>query len=247
MLLRHRGAGAPPCPGRRGSCSARAAVCARSPPAEVRIRLPDGGVRLVQRAPQVRRARSSGRPWCCRRRSRSRWSWRRRRRGRPVWWQVLGGAAVAGPGRFSRRAGGAVVPRSLDPVGFAGIVAPADVRMAARHIWPGETVITDGCTAGHALADQGPEPRRVRPAGRGPPSTGAGEAARGRPRLPRPKSTRAVRAPPWPGGLPRITRRRGRPRCCRGWRWSRGRPGGPGRPACGRSPRPGCRAARRGG
>lgn len=39
-------------------------------------------------------------------------------------------------------------------------------------------------------------------------------------------------------------RRRVRPGCCRGWRWSTGTPGGPARPACGRCPGPRCRAAR---
>ncbi|MFF7312921.1 hypothetical protein [Streptomyces sp. NPDC008137] len=76
--------------------------------------------------------------------------WRRARK-------VLGGAAAAGVcAGFVTVHAGAVVPRSADPVGFAQPVRRPAYDWAARHIGPGEVVITDGHRAGHALAGYGP-------------------------------------------------------------------------------------------
>ncbi|MFC9510333.1 hypothetical protein [Streptomyces sp. NPDC057002] len=76
--------------------------------------------------------------------------WRRAR-------QVLGGAAAAGVcAGFVTVHAGAVVPRSADPVGFAQPVRWPAYDWAARHIGPGEVVITDGYQAGHSLAGYGP-------------------------------------------------------------------------------------------
>ncbi|MCX4700327.1 hypothetical protein [Streptomyces sp. NBC_01373] len=74
----------------------------------------------------------------------------------PVWRRVLGGAAAAGAcvGFLTVQAG-AVVPRSLDPVGFAQPPRWPTYAWAARHIGPGEVVITDGYHAGHAIAGYG--------------------------------------------------------------------------------------------
>ncbi|MBO7939924.1 hypothetical protein JTP77_028980 [Streptomyces sp. S9] len=51
---------------------------------------------------------------------------------------------------------GAVVPRSLDPVGFEQPPRWPSYDWAARHIRPGEVVITDGYYAVHAIAGYGP-------------------------------------------------------------------------------------------
>ncbi|MFI2432573.1 hypothetical protein [Streptomyces sp. NPDC018693] len=51
---------------------------------------------------------------------------------------------------------GAVVPRSLDPVGFEQPPRWPTYDWAARHIGPGEVVITDGYYAVHAIAGYGP-------------------------------------------------------------------------------------------
>jgi hypothetical protein len=51
---------------------------------------------------------------------------------------------------------GAVVPRALDPVGFDQPPRWPGYAWAARHIRPGEVVITDGYYAGHAIAGYGP-------------------------------------------------------------------------------------------
>ncbi|GAA4817472.1 hypothetical protein [Streptomyces ziwulingensis] len=71
--------------------------------------------------------------------------------------RVLGWAAAAGAALgFLTVHAGAVVPRALDPVGFAQPPAWPDYTWAARHIGPGEVVITDGYYAGHAIAGYGP-------------------------------------------------------------------------------------------
>ncbi|MFI1730347.1 hypothetical protein ACH40E_14155 [Streptomyces acidicola] len=75
------------------------------------------------------------------------WGWARR---------VLGAAAAAGACVGFLAQAGAVVPRSLDPVGFAQPPQWPGYGWAARHIRPGEVVITDGYFAGHAIAGYGP-------------------------------------------------------------------------------------------
>ena len=74
-----------------------------------------------------------------------------------VWRRVLGGAAAVGAcvGFLAVQAG-AVVPRTLDPVGFAQPPRWPTYEWAARHIGPGEVVITDGYYAVHAIAGYGP-------------------------------------------------------------------------------------------
>jgi hypothetical protein len=75
----------------------------------------------------------------------------------PVWRRLLGGAAAAGAcAGFLTVHAGAVVPRSLDPVGFAQPPRWPTYEWAARHIGPGEVVITDGYYAVHAIAGYGP-------------------------------------------------------------------------------------------
>ncbi|MGZ3099484.1 hypothetical protein [Streptomyces sp. H72] len=73
------------------------------------------------------------------------------------WRRALGGAAAAGAllGFLAVHAG-AVVPRALDPVGFEQPPRWPTYAWAARHIGPGEVVITDGYYAGHAIAGYGP-------------------------------------------------------------------------------------------
>lgn len=76
--------------------------------------------------------------------------WRRARR-------LLGAGAVAGAcAGFLTVQAGAVVPRALDPVGFDQPPRWPGYAWAARHIPPGEVVITDGYYAGHAIAGYGP-------------------------------------------------------------------------------------------
>ncbi|MFJ9583714.1 ArnT family glycosyltransferase [Streptomyces acidicola] len=75
------------------------------------------------------------------------WAWARR---------ALGAAAAAGACVGFLAQAGAVVPRSLDPVGFAQPPQWPGYGWAARHIRPGEVVITDGYYAGHAIAGYGP-------------------------------------------------------------------------------------------
>ncbi|MPY53524.1 hypothetical protein [Streptomyces acidicola] len=75
------------------------------------------------------------------------WGWARR---------ALGAAAAAGACVGFLAQAGAVVPRSLDPVGFAQPPQWPGYGWAARHIRPGEVVITDGYYAGHAIAGYGP-------------------------------------------------------------------------------------------
>ncbi|CAL9478678.1 hypothetical protein SUDANB15_02973 [Streptomyces sp. enrichment culture] len=75
----------------------------------------------------------------------------------PVWRRVLGGAAAAGAcAGFLTVQAGAVVPRALDPVGFEQPPDWPTYEWAARHIGPGEVVITDGYHAVHAIAGYGP-------------------------------------------------------------------------------------------
>ncbi|MEW2399538.1 hypothetical protein [Streptomyces sp. NPDC046862] len=75
------------------------------------------------------------------------WGWARR---------VLGAAAAVGACVGFVVQAGAVVPRSLDPVGFAQPPRWPGYGWAARHIGPGEVVITDGYESGHAIAGYGP-------------------------------------------------------------------------------------------
>ncbi|MFI9339684.1 hypothetical protein ACIG0D_00160 [Streptomyces sp. NPDC052773] len=75
----------------------------------------------------------------------------------PVWRRALavvaaGAACVA----FLAVHAGAVVPRSLDPVGFAQPPRWPSYGWAAEYIEPGEVVITDGYYAVHAIAGHGP-------------------------------------------------------------------------------------------
>lgn len=74
------------------------------------------------------------------------WRWARR---------VLGVAAAGGACVGFLVQAGAVVPRSLDPVGFAQPPRWPGYGWAARHMGPGEVVITDGYYAGHAIAGYG--------------------------------------------------------------------------------------------
>ncbi|AWT43608.1 MULTISPECIES: hypothetical protein [Streptomyces] len=75
-----------------------------------------------------------------------------------AWRRLLGavaaGAALTG---FLTVQAGAVVPRSLDPVGFEQPPRWPSYAWAARHIRPGEVVIADGYYAVHALAGYGPD------------------------------------------------------------------------------------------
>ena len=81
---------------------------------------------------------------------------------------MLGAVAAAGAclGFLTVQAG-AVVPRSLDPVGFAQPPRVPTYAWAAWHIGPGEVVITDGDRAAHAIVGYGPNlaaPTRPDPA-----------------------------------------------------------------------------------
>ncbi|MFJ2603398.1 hypothetical protein ACIO13_00155 [Streptomyces sp. NPDC087425] len=70
--------------------------------------------------------------------------------------RVLGWVAAVGAGvGFLTVQAGAVVPRALDPVGFEQPPRWPAYTWAARHIKPGEPVITEGYYAGHALAGYG--------------------------------------------------------------------------------------------
>ncbi|MEV5881981.1 hypothetical protein AB0L74_04550 [Streptomyces sp. NPDC052020] len=76
--------------------------------------------------------------------------WGRRRR-------LLGLAVAAGAcAGFLTVHAGAVVPPALDPVGFDQPPRWPSYDWAARHIRPGEVVITDGYYAVHAIAGYGP-------------------------------------------------------------------------------------------
>ncbi|MEU3512139.1 hypothetical protein ABZ733_30500, partial [Streptomyces longwoodensis] len=66
-------------------------------------------------------------------------------------------AAAAACTGFLTVQAGAVVPRSLDPVGFEQAPRWPSYDWAARHIRPGEAVITDGYYAVHAIAGYGPD------------------------------------------------------------------------------------------
>ncbi|PAZ15910.1 hypothetical protein CLM62_11165 [Streptomyces sp. SA15] len=76
------------------------------------------------------------------------WGWRRKVLG----WAAVVGACVG----FCTVQAGAVVPRSLDPVGFEQPPRWPTYGWAARHIGPGEVVITDGFTASRLIAGYGP-------------------------------------------------------------------------------------------
>ncbi|MFD8274823.1 hypothetical protein [Streptomyces flaveolus] len=73
------------------------------------------------------------------------------------WRRLLGTVVAAGAllGFLTVQAG-AVVPRPLDPVGFEQPPDWPTYAWAARHIGPGEVVITDGYHAAHAIAGYGP-------------------------------------------------------------------------------------------
>ncbi|WP_257233940.1 hypothetical protein [Streptomyces sp. JV178] len=75
------------------------------------------------------------------------WRWGRR---------MLGAVAAAGVcvGFLTVQAG-AVVPRSLDPVGFEQPPRWPTYAWAARHVGAGEVLITDGYFAGHTMAGYG--------------------------------------------------------------------------------------------
>ncbi|WP_143674166.1 hypothetical protein [Streptomyces caniscabiei] len=75
------------------------------------------------------------------------WGWARR---------ALGGAAAVGAcvGFLTVQAG-AVVPRALDPVGFAQPPRWPSYDWAARHVRAGEVLITDGYSAARALPGYG--------------------------------------------------------------------------------------------
>ncbi|MFD9394651.1 hypothetical protein ACFWBB_29115 [Streptomyces sp. NPDC060000] len=75
------------------------------------------------------------------------------RTGRRVLGAVAAGAACLG---FLTVQAGAVVPRALDPVGFEAPPRWPAYDWAARHIGPGEVVVTDGYYAVHAIAGYGP-------------------------------------------------------------------------------------------
>ncbi len=76
----------------------------------------------------------------------------------PVWRRVLGGATAAGAcAGFLTVHAGAVVPPAVDPVGFEQPPDWPAYDWAARHIGPGEVVITDGYHAVHAIAGYGPD------------------------------------------------------------------------------------------
>ncbi|MFF3610165.1 hypothetical protein [Streptomyces sp. NPDC002580] len=64
------------------------------------------------------------------------------------------GCALAG---FLTVQAGAVVPRSLDPVGFDQPPRWPTYAWAARHIRPGEAVVTDGYWSVHLIAGYGPD------------------------------------------------------------------------------------------
>jgi hypothetical protein len=76
----------------------------------------------------------------------------------PVWRRALGWAAAGGicVGFLTAQAG-AVVPRSLDPVGFVQPPRWPSYDWAARHIGRGEPVVTDAYYAVHLLPGYGIE------------------------------------------------------------------------------------------
>ncbi|MEV6020402.1 hypothetical protein [Streptomyces sp. NPDC051997] len=74
------------------------------------------------------------------------------------WRRLLGGAAAAAAlTGFLTVQAGAVVPRSLDPVGFDQPPRWPTYDWAARYIRPGEPVIADGYYSVHLLAGYGPD------------------------------------------------------------------------------------------
>ncbi|WP_369247004.1 hypothetical protein [Streptomyces sp. R41] len=68
-------------------------------------------------------------------------------------WTAAAGACVG----FLTVQAGAVVPRALDPVGFDRPPHWPTYAWAARHIEPGEAVITDGYYSVHLIAGYGPD------------------------------------------------------------------------------------------
>ncbi|MET7944788.1 hypothetical protein [Streptomyces sp. NPDC005302] len=75
-------------------------------------------------------------------------------RGRRLLGWTAACAALAG---FLTVQAGAVVPRALDPVGFDQPPHWPTYDWAARHIAPGEAVVTDGYYAVHLIAGYGPD------------------------------------------------------------------------------------------
>ncbi|MFJ8086429.1 hypothetical protein ACIQ6Y_38465 [Streptomyces sp. NPDC096205] len=74
----------------------------------------------------------------------------------PVWRRLLGsGAAVAACAGFLTVHAGAVVPRSLDPVGFDQPPRGPSYDWAAQYVRPREVVLTGDLRAAHALAGHG--------------------------------------------------------------------------------------------
>ena len=75
-----------------------------------------------------------------------------------TWRRRLGGVAAAGAclGFLTVQAG-AVVPRSLDPVGFEQPSRWPSYGWAARHMRSGDVVITDGHFAARSIAGYGPD------------------------------------------------------------------------------------------
>ncbi|MFQ3560934.1 hypothetical protein QZN11_29680 [Streptomyces gramineus] len=80
---------------------------------------------------------AAGRPWPVRR--------------RVLGWATAGGVCLG----FLTAQAGAVVPRSLDPVGFVQPPRWPSYDWAARHIGPGEPVVTDAYYAVHLLPGYG--------------------------------------------------------------------------------------------
>ncbi|GAA4996233.1 hypothetical protein [Streptomyces siamensis] len=76
----------------------------------------------------------------------------------PRWRRGLGLVAAAGAcAGFLTVQAGAVVPPALDPVGFDQPPRWPTYAWAARHIEPGEAVITDGYYAVHLISGYGPD------------------------------------------------------------------------------------------
>ncbi|MFG2961263.1 hypothetical protein ACGF5O_47040 [Streptomyces sp. NPDC048291] len=94
---------------------------------------------LVLLAPQCALAveLAAERPWC---------GWRR-----ALGWAAAGGVCLG----FLAAQAGAVVPRSVDPVGFAQPPRWPSYDWAARHIGPGEPVVTDAYYAVRLLPGYG--------------------------------------------------------------------------------------------
>lgn len=74
----------------------------------------------------------------------------------PAYRRFLAQAAAVGAALGFLVQGGAVVPRSVDPVGFDQPPRWPEYDWAARHIGPGEVVITDGYRPSRSLPGYGP-------------------------------------------------------------------------------------------